>query len=117
MGPCDERLCPGVGVVMKRTPMTRRTPLRKRSKKTERIYLERRKLVTLLLITNPICQVPWCMDRSVDIHEPKTRARGGDILDPENCRAVCRMHHDLIHIDEPSWAYDLGFLRHSWDGN
>jgi hypothetical protein len=78
--------------------------------------VERRKLVALILATNPICEVPWCLARSVDVHEPLTRARGGDILDPENCRAVCRLHHDLIHANAEAWIEDLGFLKHSWDG-
>ena len=30
-------------------------------------------------------------------------------------KAVCRPHHDEITFDEPEWAYDLGFLRHSWE--
>lgn len=102
---------------MKRTPLTRRTPLRARSKKTVKVYRQRVKLVKELLADYPICQVPWCDQPSVEVHEPLTRARGGSILDLQNCRAVCRMHHDLIHVDEPEWAYELGFLKHSWDGS
>jgi hypothetical protein len=101
---------------MKRTALSRRTPLRSRSKKTARVYEHRRTLVARLLTERPICEVPWCLARSVDVHEPLTRARGGDILDPENCRAVCRMHHDLIHANAEAWIEDLGFLKHSWDG-
>lgn len=95
----------------------RRTPLRRRSKKTAALYVERRKLVTFLLTVHPICEVPWCTNRSEDVHEPLTRARGGSITDPENCKCVCRMHHDLIHANESDWIEDLGFLKHSWDGS
>lgn len=99
---------------MKRTPLNRYTRLKAMSKKRQRIALQRRRLRADLLEEFPICQVPWCESASTDIHEPLTRARGGSILDPENCRAVCRLHHDLIHA-EPSWAYELGFLKHSWE--
>jgi len=102
-----------VGIV-KRTALARRTPLRPKSKKRQQQDVQRRKLVALLLETYPWCQVPWCDRRSLDIHEPLTRARGGSILDPANCVAVCRLHHDLIHA-EPQWAYDEGLLKHSWD--
>ena len=102
---------------MKRTPLTRRAALRARSKKQAALYVARRRLVRVLLADYPICQVPWCDQASTDVHEPLTRARGGSILDLQNCRAVCRMHHDLIHLDEPEWAYELGFLKHSWDGS
>jgi hypothetical protein len=99
---------------MKRTAMLRRTPLRVRSKKTAVVYRTRRKLVDRVLRTRPVCEVPWCIHPSEDVHEPLTRARGGSILDETNTKAVCRMHHDLIHL-EPEWAYELGFLVHSWD--
>lgn len=92
----------------------KRSPLRPRSKKTAARYVQRRRLVAELLERFPTCQVPWCNWPSTDIHEPLTRARGGSILDPDNAKAVCRMHHDLIHL-EPGWAYELGFLVHSWD--
>lgn len=103
----------GVGIV-KRTPLTRRTRLRPRSKKTARVYGDRRKLVTFILLTRPVCEVPWCLNQSTDVHEPLTRARGGSIVDEDNAKAVCRLHHDLIHLEDPVW-YELGFLKHSWD--
>lgn len=101
---------------MKRTPLTRKTPLRARSLKTIRKYRLRRRLVEELLLDYAICQVPWCDQPSTDVHEPLTRARGGSYLDLQNCKAVCRLHHDLIHA-EPEWAYEEGFLRHSWENS
>lgn len=92
----------------------RRTPLRARSKKTERLYRQRRPLVARLLVERPVCEVPWCLNPSTEIHEPLTRARGGSILDETNCKAICGLHHDLIHLEDPIW-YELGFLRHSWE--
>lgn len=63
-----------------------------------------------------LCEVPYCNRVADDAHEPLTRARGGSITDPENVKAVCRPHHDEITFEEPEWAYDLGFLAHSWGG-
>ncbi len=37
-----------------------------------------------------LCEVPYCNEPARDPHEPLTRARGGNITDPENCRAICR---------------------------
>jgi hypothetical protein len=99
---------------MKRTPLSRSSRLRARSKKQAALYVQRRRLVAIVLSDRPVCEVPWCHAPSTDVHEPLTRARGGSILDPDNARAVCRMHHDLIHL-EPSWAYEEGFLKHSWE--
>lgn len=92
----------------------KRSPLRARSKKQAAKYVQRRQLVTTVLTLFPVCQVPWCLHPSEDVHEPKTRARGGSILDLDNAVAVCRMHHDLIHL-EPAWAYEAGLLKHSWE--
>lgn len=105
---------------MKRTPLRRSSPLRQRtplprqSRKRRQETPLRQTLVASLLDERPVCEVPWCHNRSEHVHEPLTRARGGSILDPANCRAVCGAHHDEIH-GEPDWAYQLGFLRHSWD--
>lgn len=94
--------------------VVRRSPIRSRSKKRAAVMIQRRRLVRDVLTAHPICEVPWCDRPSDDVHEPLTRARGGSILDPENAKAVCRLHHDLIHA-EPEWAYEEGFLRHSWE--
>lgn len=122
---------------MKRsTPLRRLTPLRRaqkvaardghegrrvglvpRSKKTAALYVQRRALVAGLLAERPGCEVPGCTRRSTEVHEPLTRARGGSVTDEGNCRAVCFEHHREIHDTEPAWAYEAGFLRHSWDTN
>ncbi|HXH77150.1 MAG TPA: hypothetical protein VNJ48_01470 [Nocardioides sp.] len=99
----------------RRTSLPRTGNLRARSPKTARLYVERCRLVADLLAERPWCEVPWCEDRSTAVHEPLTRARGGDILDRDNCRCVCDPHHAEIHTEAP-WVYALGFLVHSWDG-
>lgn len=99
---------------LRRVGVVKRTPLRSRSKKTVTAYVERRRIVAFRAAAFPVCEVPHCTNESTDPHEPLTRARGGSITDRNNLRMVCRLHHDLIHA-EPEWAYELGFLRHSWD--
>lgn len=93
----------------------RSAPLAKQSKKRQRENRERRKVVTEKYGTGLVwCEVPWCTSLADDAHEPLTRARGGSITDPDNIRAVCRPHHDEIGT-EPAWAYEIGFLKHSWE--
>lgn len=88
--------------------------MKARSDKMAAVYRLRRPLVARLLEARPVCEVENCYARSTACHEPLTRARGGSILDPLNIRCVCGPHHTEIH-QEPAWAYEQGFLRHSWD--
>lgn len=94
---------------MKRSrPLSRRTPLRARSAKRTRVMPTRRALVASLLTERPWCQ--RCgTERSTDVHEPLTRAQGGDILDPDNTVAICRRCHSHIHTN-PAEAYATGWL-------
>jgi 5-methylcytosine-specific restriction endonuclease McrA len=92
----------------------KRTPIRKRSVKMERIYsTERRALVQKLLTEYPNCQK--CKRAySQDVHELKSRARGGSITDPSNCVAVCRACHVWI-TEHPKEAAQQGWLKYSWE--
>ena len=99
-----------------RKPLARRTPLRQVSKKRAREIRERRAILQAKYPGVTLCEVPYCNRVADDAHEPLTRARGGSITDPRNVKAVCRPHHDEITFEEPGWAYDRGFLVHSWDG-
>ena len=87
--------------------------MRFRSKKREAIYRKRRPLVEQLLAERPICE--RCgTNPSTEIHEVVTRARGGSILDPANCRALCRLCH--FHITtHPKQAHEEGLMAHSWE--
>lgn len=102
------------GASVKRSPLKRKTPLRYRSAKRERLYVQRRLLVAVLLDERPICQYPRCARRSVDVHELLSRARGGSIVDRTNCVAICREHHDWI-TTHPAEAEATGWARHSWE--
>lgn len=90
--------------------------LRTRSPKAQKLAPIRRDFVRVMLSTHPVCQVQWdegCQGRSVDVHEPKTRARGGSILSVRNAVATCRPCHDAIHAN-PLEAHARGFLKSRW---
>lgn len=115
---------------MKRTPLKRKTGLkskgriRPRSDKRVAHDALRRAFVARVLDARPGCQAgarivqsdegAQCDVWSCDVHEIKTRARGGDTLDEDNVLAICRRCHDWIH-EHPSAALALGLLKNSWD--
>lgn len=117
---------------MRRTPLKRKTPLRKKSKKRVVLDKQRRRFVEEQLALRPVCEAGWriaalrgvsvvprsgCWGRSIELHEPLTRARapGPDtILDPANSVAVCRGCHDWIH-NNPAASTALGLLKPSWE--
>lgn len=88
--------------------------MRPRSAKTEKIYrTKRRNLVRSLLSERPVCQ--RCnADRSHDVHEKKSRARGGSITDVENLVALCRPCHSWV-TEHPKKAHEQGWLLWSWE--
>lgn len=123
---------------MKRTPLRRltrlvtRTPLRRnkrlnpRSAKARAMAPKRAAFVERILEERPRCEFSYqvggggsdptmhmCVERSEHVHEKLTRARGGDILDPQNVLAVCAWHHRWIH-EHPLQATELGLLTPSW---
>jgi hypothetical protein len=120
--------------VNRNAPLQRRTPLQARtglrtttrlaayktirqvSKKRAAENNKRRAMLQAKYPGRPMCEVPWCNKWADDAHEPLTRARGGSITDPGNVKVICRPHHDEITFTEPAWAYELGFLVHSWGG-
>jgi 5-methylcytosine-specific restriction endonuclease McrA len=98
--------------------------MRSRSKKKQREYVERRKLVKRMLEERPYCEAcpvfaehdgagSYVRNGSVDIHELKRRSQGGSITDESNCMAVCRRCHQRIG-DRPQLAVDLGLAKKSW---
>lgn len=100
---------------MKRTPLKRFTPLRRRSKKRERADFEyeklRRQLLDKALVTRCAAHgflLHHCSGPAV-VHHVLRRSQGGT-NDPSNLIVVCNLHHKLIH-DNPVAAVDAGFLR------
>jgi 5-methylcytosine-specific restriction endonuclease McrA len=87
--------------------------MRARSKKMAKKYVERRKLVEKILEEFPMCQ--RCQAKAAtEVHEVLSRARGGSILDPSNCRALCHQCHFWITTN-PAEAQASGWLKNSWD--
>ena len=87
--------------------------MRARSRKMTKIYVERRKLVAEMLEENPICK--RCKERaSTEVHEILSRARGGSILDKDNCVALCNRCHFWITTN-PAQAKADGWLKNSWE--
>lgn len=98
---------------MKRSPLTRRTPLRARSRKRQLQDVLRRKLVAQLLETYPWCQRCF-VERAVDCHELKNRSQGGDPLDPTGIATLCRPCHQFV-TENPLKAHAEGWTRWSWE--
>lgn len=95
-----------------------RTRIRPVSKKRTRENRERHAVVEELWPERPKCFVPWCHLLADDVHEAKSRARGGKITDRRILRPLCRGHHDEVTFrpeSELGWAYELQILFHSWD--
>ena len=95
----------------------KRTALRQRSKKAQRIAPQRRKRVEEML-EDAVCaaRLAGCTGRATEVHEPRMRSRGADILDPEQCIPICHWCHRWTH-DNPAKAHELGLLLHSWEAH
>jgi hypothetical protein len=94
-------------------PLARRTRLKPRSAKQEAVYRVRRELVAALLAEFPVCE--RCRrDRSTEVHEPRMRSRGVDVLDPAECVCLCSPCHREVH-DHPAEATAAGWLIASTD--
>lgn len=85
-----------------------------RSKKRAKLYKDERVPIVIALLTErPTCQ--RCLSNpSQDVHEIKSRARGGSITDINNLMALCRPCHNWI-TTHPKEAVEQGFSKHSWD--
>lgn len=86
--------------------------MRHRSLRMQRIYRERRKLVAEMLADATCARCE--RRRASEVHELKSRARGGSILDRDNCVALC---HDCHHwvTTHPQDALETGWLKRSTD--
>ena len=107
---------------MKRSPITRTAGLKRSggispvSQKRTAENRERKKTrVEVLERCGNLCEarLSICTRTVDDLHEIKTRARGGSITDPDNCLGLCRSCHTFI-TDNPQFALDNGFIVPSW---
>jgi hypothetical protein len=99
------------GGPLKRSKGLRAVSAKRRAENRERKAMAKRRFPGM----EPPCYVPWCTRPADDLHEILTRARGGSITDEENTVPVCRQHNEELTL-EPAWGYELGLLKHSWDG-
>ena len=60
------------------------------------------------------CASPDGVRPQLEVHEVKTRARGGSPLNLDNCTLTCQRHHDWI-TSHPIEAHALGLVRWSWE--
>lgn len=90
-------------------PLTRRTRIKPMSDKRRAQVGPRQDVVAAVLAAHPFCQARGCRKRSTDCHEPGKRSQGADILDPEQCLALCRDHHRWAHLN-PTAAVAAGLL-------
>lgn len=87
--------------------------MRPRSKKMQRTYAEQRiPLVKKVLEDQPVC-IRCFRARSTDVHELKSRGRGGSITDETNVVAICRPCHNWI-TTHPAEAEAQGWSKNSW---
>jgi len=105
--------------------LLQKTPIRKRSKKMEKTYEQRRLFVERILKERPVCEackvfaahdgkVTYNQHMSRDVHEIVRRSQGGSILDDSNVLAVCRPCHVRIG-NYPQLAFELGLAKHGWE--
>ena len=108
---------------MKRSALTRKTPLRHGGKRMKRSPLkpisEKRRATlparercrqAVLERDGGRCRakLPGCWKFATEVHEPLPRGRGGDETDPAACIALCPACHRQIH-DNPAWATANGW--------
>lgn len=110
---------------MKRTPLKpstyrlKKVAIRRRSKKTEALYVTRRAFVKAFIEANPFCAVMWedCTILTQDVHEWWSRGAGGAIVpgpkaDIQGQRfiPICRRCHGELDL-QPDRAKEQGWIR------
>ena len=95
---------------MKKSPVNQMSA-RRRFEMTERARTRQ----TVMDRARRLCEadLDGCTTHATDVHEIKTRARGGSITDPDNCLALCRWCHAFITA-HPAFSDEWGFTVHSW---
>ena len=99
---------------MKRTPLLRRTPLNRMSRKRRKSLGKRRECIEAVKTrSGGICEAKVsgvCTRYGCDGHEIVKRSAGGSPNDPANVLWICRGCHDWIH-GNPREAKELGLLK------
>lgn len=114
---------------MKRSPLLRRTPMRRTTKTPQQqdpalakvrphrglkpIPLNARRAVRERDQGRCVAGGCWVGETSGHVHHRKLRSQGGDNSLP-NLILLCAAHHNAIHAGV-RLAYELGYLVRSWD--
>lgn len=100
---------------MKRTPIVRRTPLKRSTKPIPRVSAKQRARhadyaprAQAFKKANPTCQV--CNHRRTDDVHHKSKRSGPNMSDESTFLAVCRTCHNWIH-ENPGSARKMGCLE------
>ena len=91
---------------MKRTPLRRKTPIKRVSKRRRAEMKDYSAKREKLLTASPVCEVCKRAD-STDVHHKK--GRGRYYLRVDTWLAVCRTCHGRIH-EYPQWARREGLI-------
>jgi len=102
-----------------KTQLSSKTRIKFRSKRMEKIYVERRELVSRILQERPQCEIAWdshCYRNSTEVHERLARSVGGKIVgDSEDAYvATCHYCHAMV-TDNPAEAHRRGWVVRSWE--
>lgn len=97
---------------MKRSPLARKTPLRRtpfprrRPRPSNVIpWTVRQEVETR---SGGPCEWPSCPERAMDLHHRLMRSQGGKHT-VDNLAHLCRAHHNRIHAN-PAQSYESGWL-------
>jgi len=101
------------GSLTQAIPLQRSGRISPVSKKRAAQNRERRAMVNRLWPERPRCAC-GCGCLADDLHEIKSRARGGSIVDPANCVPLARVCHDKATSEDPR-MYELRLVVHSWE--
>lgn len=103
---------------MKRSPLRRRTPMRRQSTSHQQQRAEYTEFRADYLAAHPECEAfprcddwrdPVCTIRADQLHHIKPRGRGGAVTAADNVLAVCGACHRWIHAN-PIRARELRLL-------
>lgn len=100
---------------MKRTPLKRKTWMRRVSHKQKKRNAEFEKVKAEWLSKNPFCEIDapnfqCTLSRNVTVHH--IRQRYGDYLcNTKYFATACSNCHHYIHFVDPKWARENGFLK------
>jgi hypothetical protein len=92
---------------LRKSPLQRKTPLRKRSLKKialDRVYFEKR----TAFLAGKTCFFPGCWKDATTVSH--TKGRGKYYLVVSTWLPSCAEHEQFIHAN-PAWSYQKGYMK------